>query len=272
MDSQPDQASGSQSDLFGLLGPCRHAPRHPEAWADPQELPARLRAQLGRRVGAAPRAAQWVQAVPPGPILARVVGGAREEDDCRLDFAVVIILGINDNHDSGAALCIDGELVAAVGQERIDRTKNSGAFPWDAIEEVLFIGGVKPADVDRIAFGSHFTPATALRRLPKFHHGTKSQSSQFSGLLNAYISYQVFVKESGLWPLEADLSRRFLHQKLRVRGLRAPVITLEHHSAHAYSAYRSQPYPDALVFTIDAMGDGTSVTVYFCYLCVLKPI
>lgn len=184
----------------------------------------------------------------------------------------MIILGINDNHDAGAALIIDGELVAAVGQERIDRIKNSGAFPWDAIEEVLFIGGVKPSEVSRIAFGSHFTPATALRRLPGIHHRTKASSSQFSRMFNSYIAYQVFVKETGLWPVEADLSRRLLHQRLRVRGLSAPVITLEHHSAHAYSAYRCQPHTDALVFTIDAMGDGTSVTVSLGENGDLKPI
>ena len=172
----------------------------------------------------------------------------------------MIVLGINDNHDSGAAIAIDGDLVAAVGQERIDRVKNSGAFPWDAIDEVLHIAGVKPAQVDRIVFGSHFTPATALRRLPGVHHSTKESSSQFSPLLNAYICYQVAVKEAGLWPIEADLSRRFLHKKLRDRGLGAPVSTLDHHAAHAYSAYRSQPDPDALVVTVDAMGDGTSVT------------
>jgi carbamoyltransferase len=172
----------------------------------------------------------------------------------------VIVLGINDNHDAGAALAIDGDLVAAVGQERIDRVKNSGAFPWDAIDEVLHIADLKPGDVDRIAFGSHFTPATALRRLPGVHHSTKAASSQFSPLLNAYICYQVAVKEAGLWPIEADLSRRFLHKKLRDRGLGAPVTTLDHHAAHAYSAYRSQPDPDALVVTVDAMGDGTSVT------------
>jgi carbamoyltransferase len=109
-------------------------------------------------------------------------------------------------------------------------------------------------------FGSHFTPATALRRLPGVHHSTKETSSQFSPLLNAYICYQVAVKEAGLWPIEADLSRRFLHKKLRDRGIGAPVTTLDHHAAHAYSAYRSQDDPDALVLTIDAMGDGTSVT------------
>ncbi len=173
----------------------------------------------------------------------------------------MIVLGINDNHDSGAALCIDGELVAAVGQERIDRNKNSGAFPWDAIDEVLHIGGVTKPELDRVVFGSHFTPATALRRLSGLHHATKQGASQYSPLLNAYILYQVGIKEAGLWPAEADLSKRHLRKKLRARAISAPVVTLDHHSAHAYSAYRCQPHVDALVITVDAMGDGTSVTV-----------
>ena len=173
----------------------------------------------------------------------------------------MIVLGINDNHDSGAAIAVDGELVSAVGQERIDRVKNSGAFPWDAIDEALHVAGLGSEDVDRIVFGSHFTPASALRQLPGFHHATKAGSSQYSPLLNAYICYQVAVKESGAWPLEADMSRRLLQQRMRVRGLGAPVTTMEHHTAHAFSAYRSQPEQDALVVTLDAMGDGTSVTV-----------
>jgi carbamoyltransferase len=173
----------------------------------------------------------------------------------------VIVLGINDNHDSGAAICIDGELVAATGQERIDRNKNSGAFPWDAIDEAMYLAGVKPKELDRVVFGSHFTPAAVLRRFAGFHHATKETSSQYSRLLNAYIVYQVAIKESGLWPWEADISRRFLQEKMRTRGIGAPVNTLDHHAAHAYSAYRCQPHDDALVVTIDAMGDGTSVTV-----------
>jgi carbamoyltransferase len=173
----------------------------------------------------------------------------------------VIILGINDNHDSGAALAIDDRLVAAVGQERMDRTKNSGSFPWDAIDEVLHIGGVRPAQVDRIAFGSHFTPTAALRALPVLHHGTKASSSQFSPFLNAYVAYQVGIRDSGTWTLDADLSRKLLRRRLRSRGLAAPLVTLEHHASHAYSAYRSQPHLDALALTVDAMGDGTSVTV-----------
>ena len=179
----------------------------------------------------------------------------------RLHFETVIILGLNDNHDASAALAVGDQLVAAVGQERVDRHKNSGAFPWDAIDDVLHVAGVHPSDIDRVAFGSHFTPSTALRSLPRLHHDTKSASSQFSPLLNAYIVYQVGIRESGMWPMEADASRKILRRRLRTRGIAAPVITLEHHSAHAYSAYRSQPHLDALAITVDAMGDGTSVTV-----------
>ncbi len=171
------------------------------------------------------------------------------------------ILGINDNHDAGAALVIDGQVVAAVGQERVDRNKNSGAFPWDAIYDCLYHAGLEPKDIDRIVFGSHFTPATILRRFSKLHHNTKATSSQYSPLLNAYVAYQVAVKETGLWPVEADMGRRLLQRRMRDRGFGAPVTTLDHHAAHAYSAYRSQIHLDALAITVDAMGDGTSVTV-----------
>jgi carbamoyltransferase len=63
----------------------------------------------------------------------------------------MIVLGIADNHDSGAALVVDGELVAAVNQERVDREKGSGAFPWGAIDAVLDLGGVNTRDLPGIS-------------------------------------------------------------------------------------------------------------------------
>ena len=47
------------------------------------------------------------------------------------------VLGVADNHDAGAALWKDGSMVCAINQERIDRKKNSGAFPTGAIDAVL---------------------------------------------------------------------------------------------------------------------------------------
>ena len=55
----------------------------------------------------------------------------------------MIILGIADNHDAGAAVVIDGRLVSAVNQERVDRVKHSGAFPWGAIDEALRLADVR---------------------------------------------------------------------------------------------------------------------------------
>jgi carbamoyltransferase len=183
----------------------------------------------------------------------------------------MIVLGINDNHDASAAVCVGGELRAAVGQERLDRQKNSGAFPWEAISSVLHLAGVTPRDVDRVVFGSHFTPATVLRRFPTLHHGAKD-GGQYSPLFDAYILYQVAARVSGAWTLEADLSRRLLHERLRARGISAPVHTMEHHGAHAYSAYRSQRHADALALTLDSMGDGTTATVSLGVHGDLKPI
>ena len=173
----------------------------------------------------------------------------------------MIILGINDNHDASAALVVGDKLVAAAGQERFDRHKNSGAFPWDAIFAVLHAGGVGVRDIDRIAVGSQFTPAAALRRLPGLHASQRAGSSQYSPLLNAYIAYQVGIKESGAWAFEVELSRKILTERLRARGIHAPLHFVDHHRSHAWSAYRSQRHHDALVLTLDAMGDGTSVTV-----------
>ncbi|MDP7112762.1 MAG: carbamoyltransferase N-terminal domain-containing protein, partial [Myxococcota bacterium] len=173
----------------------------------------------------------------------------------------MIVLGINDNHDASAALVVDGEVAAAVGQERIDRIKNSSLFPWDAMDEVLRIGGVRPGDVDQVVFGSHFTPSTALRRFPHTHQSVKKRGGQFSPMLNAYVLYQVALRASGTWEAEAASSRRLLARRLSRYGYRATVTTMDHHLGHAASAYLSQTRDPSLVLTVDAMGDGTSVTV-----------
>jgi carbamoyltransferase len=174
----------------------------------------------------------------------------------------MFILGISDNHDAGAAVVVDGQLMAAVGQERLDRQKNSGAFPWQAIDTVLDMVGARPADVDRVVFGTAYTPSTILRALPGFHHARKDEGN-FSYLLNLYICYQVALRRSGLQSVEIQASRALLGKRMARRGFgRAQLELMDHHEAHAHAAYRSQPHRDCLVITIDAMGDGASVTVW----------
>jgi len=173
----------------------------------------------------------------------------------------VLILGIADNHDAGAALVDDGRLVAAVGQERLDRVKNSGAFPWAAIEACLDMADRKPADVDQIVFGTAFTPSYVLRRFPEFHHKQKKDAGQFSYLLNLYVLYQVGLRAAGLHAVEIEACAELLRARMRARGFgRAGVRLLDHHQTHAEAAYRSQHRARALVLTLDAMGDGITCT------------
>jgi len=172
----------------------------------------------------------------------------------------MIVLGLADNHDSGAAVCIDGRLVSAVNQERVDRIKQSGAFPWDAIDQALQAAGVVERDVDRIVFGTAFTPSALLRAAPAQHHQTRSQG-QFSPWLHGYILYQSGLKASGLHTLEVDACRRILTRKLQARPfVKASVEMMDHHRAHAEGAYRTQAHLRCLVLTVDAMGDGTTAT------------
>ena len=172
----------------------------------------------------------------------------------------MIILGIADNHDASAAVVVDGRLVSAVNQERIDRVKHSGAFPWGAIDEALRLADVRERDVDRIVVGTSFTPSAALRALPNQHQSTRDQG-QFSPWLHRYIVYQSGLKAAGLHTVEVDACRRILERKLLARPFsKANVEMMDHHQAHAEGAYRTQEKSRCLVLTVDAMGDGTTAT------------
>ena len=173
----------------------------------------------------------------------------------------MIILGIADNHDSGAAIVIDGKIIGAVNQERVDRVKNSGAFPWGAIDQLCVDHNIAYKDIDRIAIGSSFTPSAILRSNPSSHQHAKLEG-QFSILLHGYLLYQSSLRKTGLYTLEIDACRQIIKHKLKERPFASPEIhMLDHHYCHAESAYRTQSKAKVLVFTVDAMGDGLSATV-----------
>ena len=173
----------------------------------------------------------------------------------------MIVLGIADNHDSGAAVMIHNGLVSAVNQERIDRVKSSAAFPWGAIDAALDAADVSAREVDRIVIGTSFTPSAPLRLFPERHEKAR-EGGQFSPLLHTYVAYQSALRATGLHTFDVDLSRQILKRRLKARRFTTDQLELvDHHRAHAQAAYRTQGHPDALVFTVDAMGDGTTVTV-----------
>lgn len=173
------------------------------------------------------------------------------------------VLGIADNHASGVTLVIDGELRLAMNQERCDRNKNSGAFPFDAIEAVLRQAALKPNQIDLVAVGSEITPCFILRLLRPFHIAVRKSAGQFSFLFNLYVVYQVLSRYifRPIYALDRTLSRRFIRRSLAKRGFDCPVQMVDHHDSHAYSVFLTSPFKQATVITADAMGDGVSLTV-----------
>jgi len=160
----------------------------------------------------------------------------------------MIILGINDgcHHNSAASILIDGKLVASVELERISRIKNDGSFPHAAIDEVLAIAGLTAEDVDIVAKAnlSRWQQRPYLNRY--YHHVAKAGETDTS-IRNFF------------WKKQFERYRRILHRRKKPLGILAqkPSQTVEHHLAHAASAYYASPFGNERVgvITLDGVGD-----------------
>src|SRR5580704_15715906 len=66
----------------------------------------------------------------------------------------MLILGLNMFHaDASAAVVVDGEVVFAIAEERLNRRKHFGGFPALALKACLDAVGAKITDVDHVAVG-----------------------------------------------------------------------------------------------------------------------
>jgi len=150
-------------------------------------------------------------------------------------------MGIRYGHDASVALVIDGQIVANVAEERFTRIKNDGSFPINAIEYCLKEAGIEASELDAIVFPSkgHIPP-------PLFAFFDVSEES-------------VPAKKRGAVPI---LPIYFKPWKL---SRTCKILTVEHHLAHAASAYYTsgiKPTERALVVTVDGRGDDVSVSVW----------
>ena len=149
------------------------------------------------------------------------------------------ILGISAfYHDSAAALVSDGRIVAAAQEERFTREKHDAGFPTRAIAYCLAEGGLRPDEVDYIAYYD--------KPLVKFER-----------LLETYLAYAPrglwsFCKAMPVW-LKEKLHLRRLFRKHLGRPRQAVVFT-EHHESHAASAFFASPFEEAAILTVDGVG------------------
>lgn len=152
------------------------------------------------------------------------------------------ILGINAYHaNASAALVCDGQLVAAVEEERFNRVKYAAGFPVAAIRYCLKAAGLTLADLDHIA----------VPRNPWARMGTK--------LLYALRVPRFARDRANAWAtfahIPAILAEAFETDPKRIR---AQFHRVEHHRAHLASAFFPSPFDRAAVLSADGLGDFAS--------------
>lgn len=166
------------------------------------------------------------------------------------------ILGVCNANDSGAALIVDGHVVASANEERFSRRKLTSEFPHAAIEYVLAEGGLTIADIDFVGCGA-WKGIDTYATLPRLLEDSISISEQSEPAAKA-------VKERLAATLRSDLAAKTRFEAgLRALGIASEkVIYCDHHLSHALTAFYPSPFEEAIVLVADGRGDFRSITLW----------
>ena len=161
------------------------------------------------------------------------------------------ILGISYSmHESAACLVQDGKLVFACAEERLSRRKQDASFPVLAIKAALKHGGLKPEDVDHVAIGWPKPAGTYAHNLKLLLTGKWANSPhRWERLVIGFAQSQ---RHRGG---ELDYIRAFGRPKRSIHFI-------DHHLAHALSAYCLSEFDDAAVMVVDGRGSTEATTLW----------
>tara|TARA_Y100001934_G_scaffold283478_1_gene403602 strand:- start:2974 stop:4680 length:1707 start_codon:yes stop_codon:yes gene_type:complete len=169
----------------------------------------------------------------------------------------MVILGVCNANDSGAALIIDGEIKSVANEERFTRKKLTRTFPINSIEYVLKSQGLTVSDVDYIGCGAWggIDPETTFPKLIE---------DIFSQLENKEENTEKYILKRIQTSLKNDKNaKESLFKGLKEMGFdESIIITCDHHYSHALTAYCCSPFKDAIVLTADGRGDFRSITLW----------
>ena len=162
------------------------------------------------------------------------------------------ILGISAfYHDSAAALIRNGEIISAAQEERFSRKKHDPRYPFNAVKYVLSEGKIRLSEVDHIVF-------------------FEKPFLKFERLLETYMAFapkgfKSFSLSMPIWLREKLFQKKFLFEKLKEHDQEFNDINKikfsEHHYSHAASAFYPSPFKEAIVLTLDGVGEWATTTV-----------
>ena len=162
------------------------------------------------------------------------------------------ILGISAfYHDSAAAVIVDGKITAAAQEERFSRKKHDARFPINAIKYVLEENNIKLSEIDFIVF-------------------FEKPFLKFERLLETYLAFapkgfKSFSMSMPIWLREKLFQKKLIFDELNQIDENFNDIKKikfsEHHYSHAASAFFPSPFKEAIVLTLDGVGEWATTTV-----------
>ncbi|HEV3375344.1 MAG TPA: carbamoyltransferase C-terminal domain-containing protein [Candidatus Acidoferrum sp.] len=164
----------------------------------------------------------------------------------------MITLGVNYTkmHDSSACIVRDGELLFAVAEERISRVKHDASFPYLAIQACLEYSRIRADQLDEVCIG---WPTAG----PGFRHDLKCLATGELPLtyLNLLTSTLHFLSMRHQGGGAKKFRQQFGNVKARVRFM-------DHHLAHALSAYAYSGFSEAAVVVMDGRGAWEATSIW----------
>src|SRR5271170_654553 len=164
----------------------------------------------------------------------------------------MISIGINYSqmHDSSACIARDGEVLFAVAEERLSRVKHDARFPALAIRACLDFAGIRPDEVDYVCQGWPRARAAYLHDLRCYATGRQHVDSR--ALLNSTRQFLSMHHQRGG---ENHFRRLFGPSKAQFRFM-------DHHLAHAISAFAYSGFADAIVLVLDGRGAWEATSLW----------
>ncbi len=161
------------------------------------------------------------------------------------------ILGISAfYHDSAAALISNGEIIAAVQEERFTRVKHDATFPKNSINYILNEANINLDKIDYIVF--YEKPFLKFERLLETY------------VANAPRGFLSFKKAMPIWLKEKLFQKTVITNELRLIYKNfnpEKLLFSEHHLSHAASAFYPSPFDNAVILTIDGVGEWATTTI-----------
>ncbi|QQS32206.1 MAG: carbamoyltransferase [Acidobacteriota bacterium] len=162
------------------------------------------------------------------------------------------ILGLTTLGDSAASLIKDGELIAAVEEERFSRVKHHSGFPYKAIQFCLDQAGITLKEVKHV--GHYWKPWILRHKAMQAARSALISRDMFKARADRGVA-QVSESYLGMFRHPKRLREHFGDSNFKFHYL-------EHHQTHAASAFFVSQFESAAILTWDGTGEDT--TTLFC--------